>query len=216
VNGPLPRLAVLASGAGTNLQALIDAIHAGTLDAEIAIVISDRADAGALQRAMQAGIPTVALPLRSRRDPCAREAYDRQLAAVVAAFTPDLIVLAGWMLILCPAFLDRFPGRIINVHPALLPDGDDLEVLTSRGSIPALRGACAVRDALARELPLTGATVHVVTTTVDAGPVIAREEVPIYPDDDEAQLHERIKIVEHRLLPIAVARVLTGTTATEG
>jgi phosphoribosylglycinamide formyltransferase-1 len=204
------RLAVLASGSGTNLQALIDAICQGELEAEIAVVVSNHAEAGALRRATEAGIATVSLPLCHRRDQRAREVYDRRLADVVTAFSPDLVVLAGWMLILGPAFLDRFPGRIINIHPALLPDDDGDEVLTSHGCLLALRGSRAVREALLRELPVTGATVHFVTSTVDSGPVIAREEVPILPGDDETGLHERIKVVEHRLLPRAVAQVLTS------
>src|SRR5689334_14871070 len=134
------RLAVLASGSGTNFQALLDAITAGELEAEIAVVVSNRPAAGALARAAAAGVPAVSLPLACRRDTATRQAYDRQLADVVAAFAPDLVVLAGWLLILSPAFLDRFSGRIVNVHPALLPaDGGD-EVLSSYGVLPALRG----------------------------------------------------------------------------
>jgi phosphoribosylglycinamide formyltransferase-1 len=208
----MPRLAVLASGSGTNLQALFDAIAAGGLAAEIAVVVSNRPRSGALQRAAAAGVPGVSLPLANRRDVVAREAYDRLLADVVAAFAPDLIVLAGWMLILSPAFLDRFPHRIVNIHPALLPaDGSD-EVASSHGPLPALRGPRVVRDALAQRLPVTGATTHWVTATVDRGPVILREEVTIAPDDDEARLHERIKHVEHRLLPRAVALALREIT----
>jgi phosphoribosylglycinamide formyltransferase-1 len=211
----MDRLAVLASGSGTNLQALLDAIAAGELEAEVAVVVSDRPDAGALARAAAAGVPAVSLPLACRRDPTAREAFDRRLADVVAAFAPDLVVLAGWMLILSPAFLDRFPGRIVNVHPALLPaDGGD-EVASSHGALPALRGPRVVRDALVHRLPVTGATTHWVTTTVDAGPVILCEEVVIAADDDEAQLHERIRRVEHRLLPRAVALALAELSEKE-
>jgi phosphoribosylglycinamide formyltransferase 1 len=202
------RLVILASGSGSNAQALLDATRSGDLAAEVAAVVSDCPDAGALRRASIAGVAAVALPIGDRRDARQREAYDRQLADVVASFEPDLVVLAGWMLILTPHFLDRFPGKIINVHPALLPDGGETEVLTSHGSLPALRGARAVRDALRKHLPVTGATVHHVTTDVDAGPVILREEVPILPGDDEERLHARIKAVEHRLLPRAVAMVL--------
>ena len=212
---PLRRIAVLASGSGTNLQALLDATAGGTLEAEVAVVVSDRADAGALRRAAAAGVATVSLPLGNRNDPVVRQAYDRRLAEVIHAFEPDLIVLAGWMLILTPVFLDRFPGRIVNVHPALLPDGGGIEVLTSHGRLPALRGPRAVRDALRRRLPATGATVHYVTTTVDSGPVILKEEVPVLPDDDEIRLHERIKSVEHRLLPRAVAMALTECSASK-
>lgn len=205
----MPRLAVLASGSGTNLQSLLDAIASGELLAEIAVVVSNQPGSGALARATAASVPGVSLPLANRRDTVAREAYDRRLADVVAAFAPDLIVLAGWMLILSPAFLDRFPGRIVNIHPALLPsDGGD-EVASSQGALPALRGPRVVRDALAQGLPITGATTHWVTATVDSGPVILCEEVTIAPEDDEARLHERIKHVEHRLLPRAVAQALT-------
>jgi phosphoribosylglycinamide formyltransferase-1 len=160
-------------------------------------------------------VPTVTLPLSDRRDPDVRQAYDRRLAAVLRAFEPDLIVLAGWMLILGPRFLDAFPGRIVNVHPALLSDGEGIEVLTSYGPLPVLRGPRTVRDALRQRLPATGATVHYVTHSVDCGPVILREEVPVLPDDDEVRLHERIKAVEHRLLPRAVAMALAGDSATQ-
>jgi phosphoribosylglycinamide formyltransferase 1 len=210
------RLAILASGSGTNAQALLDATRCGDLDASVAVVVSNRADAGALGRATAAGVAAVYLPLSDRRDAHVREVFDRQLADVLLVFRPDLIVLAGWMLILTPAFLARFPGRIINVHPALLPDGDGAEVTTSRGRLPALRGPRVVRDALAKQLPVTGATVHYVTTTVDSGPVLLCEEVTIYPDDDETRLHERIKWVEHRLLPRAVAMALATIPTAEG
>jgi phosphoribosylglycinamide formyltransferase 1 len=209
----VPRIAVLASGSGTNLQALLDATVCGTVSAEVAVVVSDRAEAGALERAAAAGVATVLLPLADRRDRVVRETYDRRLAVVTGAFEPNLIVLAGWMLILGPRFLNTFPGRIVNVHPALLPDGEGTEVLTSYGRLPALRGARTVRDALRQRLPATGATVHYVTNAVDCGPVILREEVPILPDDDEVQLHARIKTVEHRLLPRAVAMALAAVSA---
>ena len=211
------RLAVLASGSGTNLQAILDAECQGELAglAQVVAVVSNRAECGALRRAANAGVPTVTLPLADRRNPGLREAYDRQLADVVAAFAPDLIVLAGWMLIFSQPFLDRFPGRIINVHPALLPDDGETEVLTSQGVLPALRGPRVVRDALAQGLPLTGATVHYVTLAVDAGPVILREEVPIHVGEDEGTLHERIKVVEHRLLPRAVAVALASEGSKE-
>ena len=206
------RLAVLASGSGTNLQALLDAIAGGTLEAEVVVVVSNRAEAGALRRAADMRVATVALPLSNRHDPVARQAYDLQLADVLLAFKPDLLVLAGWMLILTPPFLRRFPDRIVNIHPALLPDDGGCEVFTSRGPLPALRGARVVRDALESGLPVTGASVHYVTDAVDAGPVILRQEVPVLADDDEMRLHERIKIVEHQLLPRAVAMALAAMT----
>jgi phosphoribosylglycinamide formyltransferase-1 len=209
----LQRIAVLASGSGTNLQALLDATTCGALEAEVVVVVSDHADSGALRRAAAAGVAAVSLPLADRHDPGMRAAYDCRLAEVLLAFEPDLVVLAGWMLVLTPVVLDRFPGRIVNVHPALLPDDGGVEVLTSHGCLPALRGPRAVRDALRRRLPATGATVHYVTNAVDSGPVILREEVPVLVDDDEVRLHERIKAVEHQLLPRAVAMALAGCSA---
>jgi len=209
---PLPRIAVLASGSGTNLQALLDATACGTLEAEVVAVVSDRPNTGALRRAAAAGVAAISLPLADRHDPVVRQAYDRLLAEMLRAFEPDLIVLAGWMLILTPELLGRFRGRIVNVHPALLPEGEGIEVLSSQGLLPALRGPRVVRDALRRRLPVTGATVHYVTTAVDSGPVILREEVPVLPDDDEVRLHQRIKSVEHRLLPRAVTMALAAVS----
>jgi phosphoribosylglycinamide formyltransferase-1 len=210
------RLAVLASGSGTNLQALLDATRCGEVAAEVVVVVSDRAGSGALCRGAEAGVATVLLPLADRRNEAARAFYDRQLVEVVAAFSPDLVVLAGWMLILSPVFLERYPGRILNVHPALLPDGVGGEVRTSQGTLPALRGRRVVRDALRERLPVTGASVHYVTHDVDSGPVILREEVLVLPDDDEACLHARIKTVEHRLLPQAVAMALADLPGARG
>jgi len=209
------RIAVLASGSGTNLQALLDASCTGALNAEIAVVVSHRGDCGALPRALAASVAAVSLPLADLRDPAVRAAYDRQLADILTVFAPDLIVLAGWMLILSPLFLDRFPGRIINVHPALLPDGVGAEVFTSQGTLPVLRGPRTVRDALRHGFPITGATVHYVTITVDMGPVILREEVPILAGDTEQTLHERIKRLEHRMLPRAVGMALAGVPGEE-
>jgi phosphoribosylglycinamide formyltransferase 1 len=152
----------------------------------------------------------VTVPLNDRKSPAARAEFERRLAEKIAAFAPDLLVLAGWMLILGQPVLDRYQGRVINVHPALLPDGPEGEIESSGGLIPVLRGAHAVRDALQHGLPLTGATVHVVTPVVDTGPVLLREEVPILPGDDQIRLHERIKRVEHELLPRAVALALAN------
>jgi phosphoribosylglycinamide formyltransferase-1 len=203
------RLAVLVSGSGSNLQALIDACASGNLAAEIALVVSDRAEAGGLQRALAARIPAIYLPLRQRADPEARRIFEQRLAGVLSAFEPDLVVLAGWMLILSPWLLERFPGRLINLHPALLPDDGGPIVQTSRGPQPALRGAHAVRDALSGGVAVSGSTVHYVTAEPDRGPVILRREVPILPGDDESTLHARIKAVEHRLLPEAVGLALS-------
>ncbi|WP_448544293.1 phosphoribosylglycinamide formyltransferase [Roseiflexus sp.] len=204
------QIAVLVSGSGSNLQALLDAQQAGDLgDAEIVLVVSDRADAYGLQRALKHRVAAAFIPLRHPRDPAVRAAWERRLADVVAAFAPDLIVLAGFMRVLSPVFLDRFPNRVINQHPALLPDDGGDTFVTSRGIvIPALRGAHVVADAIRLGLPVTGCTIHRVTPAVDDGPVLARAEVPVLPGDDEATLHERIKDVEHRMIVEVVARLV--------
>ncbi len=199
------RLIVLASGEGSNLQAIIDGCTSGVLDSEIALVISHTAGAGALQRAARAGIATATIPLEQRRDPVARREHEAALLEAVRLAKPDLLVLAGWMLVLSSEFLQRCSCPLLNIHPALLPmDGAPLDV-------PVLRGAHAVRDALALGLPYTGVSVHEVTAEVDAGPVVVREVVPILPEDDEASLYRRIKPVEHRLLVEAIGAVLSST-----
>lgn len=211
MNIPTPpyRVAVFVSGSGSNLQALLDARQTGDLgNTEIVLVISDRADAYGLQRALKHRVAAAFVPLRQPRDPVVRKEWECRLADVTAAFKPDLIVLAGFMRVLSPVFLDRFPDRVINQHPALLPDDGGDTFTTSRGIvIPALRGAHVVADALRLGLPITGCTVHRVTPAVDDGPVLARVEVPILPGDTEETLHERIKQVEHRLIVEVVARL---------
>lgn len=204
--GPSFRLVVLASGEGSNLEALMDACDSGTLDAEIALVVSHTAGAGALQRATRAGIATATILLEHPRDPVDRREHEAALLDVVRRAEPHLIVLAGWMRVLSSDFLQRCSCPLLNVHPALLPmEGSPLDV-------PVLRGAHAVRDALAMGLPYTGVSVHEVTAAVDAGPVVAREVVPILPEDDEASLYRRIKPVEHRLLIEAIEAVLISTS----
>ncbi|HWQ12586.1 MAG TPA: formyltransferase family protein, partial [Roseiflexaceae bacterium] len=141
----------------------------------------------------------------------ARAAWEDRLAAVVAAFAPDLLLLSGFMRVLSAEFLARFPDRVINQHPALLPEGGGPTVTTSAGiTIPALRGAHVVAEALRLGLPVTGCTVHRVTPTVDDGPILARAEVPVLPGDDEAALHERIKAEERRLVVEVVNRLARG------
>lgn len=206
------RIAVLVSGSGSNLQALIDAQAGGALGAEVTLVASDRGDSYGLQRALNAGIPAAFVPLPRAPAPqqraSVRSEWEQRLADVVGIFEPDLLVLSGFMRVLSAGFLSRFPDRIINQHPALLPDGGgDSYVTSGGGSIPVLRGAHVVRDALHRGLAVTGCTVHRVTPAVDDGPVLARAEVPILPDDDEARLHERIKAEERRLIVEVVARL---------
>ncbi|MDT0347261.1 phosphoribosylglycinamide formyltransferase [Streptomyces litchfieldiae] len=185
------RVVVLVSGSGTNLQALLDAIarQGPAYGAEVVAVGGDRADIEGLRRAERAGLPTFVCRVR---DFATRQEWDQALAEAVAAHRPDLVVSAGFMKIVGPAFLARFGGRFLNTHPALLP------------SFP---GAHGVRDALDYGAKVTGCTVHFVDAGVDSGPVIAQEAVPIREEDDESTLHERIKQVERRLLVDVVGRL---------
>ena len=195
------RLAVLISGNGSNLQAIIDAIRMGTLDAEIVVVVSNRKNAFGLVRAEKAGIPTRYFPLKPYTDAGRpRTEYDADLAQIVAEHRPDWIVLAGWMHILSKAFLDRFPYRVINLHPAL------------PGQFP---GAHAIADAFAAfqrgEIKQTGCMVHLVPDeAVDAGPVIGVAEVPIYRTDTLETLTNRMHQAEHRLLVQSLHRLIVG------
>jgi phosphoribosylglycinamide formyltransferase-1 len=192
---------VLVSGSGSNLQALIDAIESGQLPhTRIVLVVSNRADAAGLQRALKHKIPAMYLPWARRR-----EESEAKLQALLELFQVDLIVLAGFMKIFTAEFITRYPERIINLHPALLPDDGGSTYTTSDGTvIPAFRGAHVVPDALKAGVKVTGTSVHYVIPEVDAGPVICREEVKIEEGDTEDTLHERIKAVEHRLIVEAV------------
>lgn len=184
---PTTRLVVLASGAGSILQALLDA----GADLCVVAVGADR-PAPALRRATAAGLPTFVVAPAEHPD---RESWDQALAEATAAYDPHFVVCAGFMRILGSGFLSRFAGRVVNTHPALLP---------------AFPGAHAVRDALAYGVKVTGATVHLVDAGLDTGPVVAQEPVPVLPEDDEALLHERIKVVERRLLVVALRRLARG------
>jgi phosphoribosylglycinamide formyltransferase 1 len=197
------RIAVLVSGNGSNLQALIDAIESKQLaGVEIAVVISNRADAYGLQRALQHQLPTIYIPWSRKVQ---QQDAEAKILHMLQIFEVDLIVLAGWLRIFSPDFIAHFPRRIINLHPALLPDDGADTYVTSDGTvIPALRGIHVVRKAIEANLPITGSTVHYVIPEVDSGPVMARVEVSITPDDTEDTLHERIKEQEHRLIVEAV------------
>lgn len=173
---------VLASGSGTLTQALIDAIEEGSVDARIAAIVTDQPDAQVLERAERHGIPAVAHPLAKGAD---RAAWDRELTDIVAAHDPDLVISAGFMKLLGDAFLARFEGRTINTHPSLLP------------SFPGMHGP---RDALRAGVKITGATVFVVDAGVDTGKILAQGAVDVLDDDTVETLHERIKVVERRLL----------------
>lgn len=185
------RLVVLISGSGSNLQAIIDAIGAGMLQAEIGAVISNRAEAFGLERAKTAGIPTHVHGLKPYRDEGrSRAEFDADLADLVADYAPDWVILAGWMLILSDAFIQRFPDRIVNLHPAL------------PGQFP---GAHAIEEAFAAfqrgEIAHTGIMVHLVPDErVDEGPVLATATVPILPADTLDDLAQRIHAAEHQLL----------------
>jgi phosphoribosylglycinamide formyltransferase 1 len=181
------RIAVLASGSGSNLQAIIDACGAGRIDGAVVHVISDRQDAFALHRAHAAGIATTHL---SRRDGESRADYDTRLADVVEAEQADIIVLAGWMRILTMSFLGRFPGRVLNLHPAL------------PGELPGTNAvARAYEQARRGERSSTGVMVHLVTDEgVDDGPVLGTTTVPINPDDTLDTLTQRVHDAEHNLL----------------
>lgn len=192
---PIPtRVVVLVSGTGTLLQALLDAASPD-YPAQVVAVGADRADAAALKRAGE--LPTFVVDLAQYLD---RSSWDTALTEAVATYQPDLIVTAGFMKILGPTFLHRFGGRILNSHPALLP---------------AFPGRHPVAAALAHGVWVTGATVHLVDADVDTGPILAQRAVEVLPDDTETQLHERIKIVERRLLVDVVAELAhCGCTVT--
>ncbi len=199
------RIAVLVSGNGSNLQALIDAIEDGTLaGVEIGLVISNRADAYGLQRALKHKLPTVFIPWTKQAQ---REEAEAKILALLQLFRVELIILAGWLRIFSTDFILRFPQRILNLHPALLPsDGGETYTTRDGTTIPAIRGLHVVRKALEKGLPITGSTVHYVIPEVDAGPVIEHAEVHIHPGDTEETLHERLKEEEHHLIIEAVRR----------
>lgn len=194
----LPRLVVLISGSGTNLQALIDAAADGRLPAAIRLVVSNRRAAYGLTRAAAAGIPTRCFPRRPFSDAGrSRDAYDAALAAEIAAHAPDLIILAGWMHILSPAFLDRFPRRVINLHPAL------------PGQFAGTHAIERAFEAFQRgEITRSGCMVHYAIPEVDAGAVIAQRAVPILPDDTLASFEARMHAAEHQLIVEATALAL--------
>jgi phosphoribosylglycinamide formyltransferase-1 len=185
------RIVVLVSGTGSNLQAVIDAVTAGSLDLTIAAVGADRPGTGGVRRAADAGIPTFEVDFGGFAE---RADWNRALTDAVAAHEPDYVVSSGFMRIVDQHFLDRFPDRYLNTHPALLP------------SFP---GAHGVRDALAYGVKVTGCTVMIADAGVDTGPILAQAAVPVLPGDTEETLHERIK-VEERALLIGTLRALAA------
>ena len=191
-------IGVLISGRGSNLQAIIDAIGDGRLDARIAVVLSNRADAYGLERARQAGIETV---VRDHKAHPSRAAYEAVLVEDLRARGVHLVCLAGFMRLLGATFVHAFPDRILNVHPALLP---------------AFPGLHAQRQAVEHGVKVSGATVHVVDTHLDAGPIVLQVAVPVLDTDTEDTLSARILVQEHRIYPEAIQRILDGGWRIEG
>ena len=180
------RFAVLISGNGSNLQALIDACQAGRIQGELVGVVSNRADAFGLERAKAAGIATQVLSNQAFAD---RESYDAALIQALESWKPDLLVMAGFMRILTPAFVQHFAGRMLNIHPSLLPK---------------YQGVKTHARAIAAGDTVHGASVHFVTEELDGGPVVLQARVPIFPDDDEVTLAERVLSQEHQIYPLVV------------
>jgi len=199
VPNPNPaRLVVLVSGAGTNLQALLDAAEDPEYGARVVAVGADRDDIEGLARADRAGIPTF---VRKVDQFTSRDHWDRAMTDTVAAFEPDLVVLAGFMKLVGEEFLDRFGGRVVNTHPALSP------------SFPGMTGPA---EALEYGVKVTGATLFVVDAGVDSGPIVAQTTVPVADDDTVATLHERIKVAERQMLVESVGRMAReGFTITD-
>lgn len=183
------RVAVLISGNGSNLQALIDAAQAPHFPAQIALVISNKAEAYGLERAKGAGIPHLVI---SHKEFVARESFDRAMDAHLREHAIELVCLAGFMRLLSPWFVNAWRGRMLNIHPSLLP---------------AFKGAHAIADALSAGVKTTGCTVHYVTEEMDAGEILGQMEVPILPEDTEASLATRIHAAEHILYPRMLAEL---------
>jgi phosphoribosylglycinamide formyltransferase-1 len=191
------RVGVLVSGRGSNLQALLDAQRAGVLGGQIVVVISNVESAQALDRARAASVPACFRDHRGR----GRQAYDAELAAILRDHRADLVCLAGFMRLLSPAFVEAFAGRIVNVHPSLLP---------------AFPGIDAQRQALEHGVKVSGATVHLVDEGLDSGPIVLQEAVPVAEDDTAETLAARILEVEHRIYPRAIRILLEGRYRIDG
>ena len=189
---------MLISGRGSNLQALIDAIKSGALDATIVVVISNRQDAGGLERARAAGIESIVM---SHRDFASRDDYDRSLASELRARDVGLVCLAGFMRLVGAELIDAFSGRILNIHPSLLP---------------AFPGLDAQQQAIDHGVRVSGVTVHLVTAELDGGPIVVQRAVPVLPGDTAESLAARILEEEHRAYPEAVKMILDGGWRLEG
>ena len=186
------QLGIMASGDGTNFEAIAKAIDNGELNARITVVIHNNPDAKVKERAKQYDIPTILVDHREYEQ---RENFDHEIVAVLKSYGADWAVMAGWMRIITQVMLDGYPKRIINIHPSLLP---------------SFKGIKAVEQALEAKVKITGCTVHLVDLEVDSGKIIMQAAVPVLPDDTVETLHARIQQEEHRIYPIAIA--LAGTT----
>jgi phosphoribosylglycinamide formyltransferase 1 len=186
------RVGVLASGRGSNLQAIIDATEARKLDAHVVVVVSDKADAYALERARRHGIPPLFIDPKAH---ATRERYDAALIAALTAHQVELVCLAGYMRVLTPSFIAHFHHRVMNIHPALLP------------SFPGLHGQ---RQALTHGVKFSGCTVHFADEGVDTGPIIVQAVVPVFDDDTEESLAARILTFEHQIYPRAIQLYAEG------
>jgi len=183
---PLLRLGVMASGDGSNFEALVAACREGVLAAEVVLLVVNEASCGARRRAERLGIPCLLLDHRVHPS---REALDEALVHAFRQAAADLVVMAGWMRIVTPVLIGAFPDRLLNIHPSLLP---------------SFRGRDGIGAALAAGVTLAGCTAHLVVPEVDAGPILVQAAVPVLPGDDRASLHQRIRVQEHRILPLAV------------
>ncbi len=191
------KVGVLASGEGTDYQSLIDAVERGDLDVSLAILISNKEDAPVLGRADRHGIPWVFVDHQGR----SRDAFEREVVQELRQRDVELVVFAGFMRLLTPYFIDQFPSRIINIHPSLLP---------------AFPGAHAQRDAVGWGVKVSGCTVHLVDASLDGGPIVYQETVPVRPGDTEETLAARILEVEHRVLPYVVKLFAEGRVRVDG
>jgi phosphoribosylglycinamide formyltransferase-1 len=192
------RLAILISGRGSNLQSIIEATQSGALDATVTVVVSNRAEAPGLARAREAGIEAVHVSPRSFAD---RDAYDRELVRILSARDVGIVCLAGFMRLVGAPLLEAFERRILNIHPSLLP---------------AFPGLDAQRQALEYGVRISGATVHLVTSDLDAGPIVAQAAVPVLENDTVESLSARILVEEHRIYPEAIRLLLDAQWTLEG
>jgi phosphoribosylglycinamide formyltransferase 1 len=179
-------LGVMASGSGSNFEAVARSIECGSLNAKIAVLIHNKPDIQAIDRAQQRGIPTVFL---DHRNYLTREDLDRAIVATFQAHRVECVVMAGWMRVITQVLIDAFVDRVINIHPSLLP------------SFPGIR---SIEQALTAKVKIAGCTVHLVSLAVDAGPILVQSAVPVFPEDTAETLHARIQIQEHLILPQAI------------